>query len=113
MNNDLFVDKAILQLKLLKSAKLLDPSYESGGYICPICKKIFVGNEVKNLTQEDAPQDKLGGKRIALTCKDCNNTCGPGKAMKLTPIEDLDYWKEIEPIREIYKKFIAKNNINY
>ena len=48
-----------------------------GDYICPLCMQKFNEEEVKTiLTEEDVPQRSLGGKRIALTCKKCNNTCG-------------------------------------
>ena len=38
---------------------------------------VFNENEVMTiLTEEDVPQCSLGGKRIALTCRKCNSTCG-------------------------------------
>lgn len=43
-------------------------------YMCPLCMKSF--EDVTELTEEDVPQKSLGGKRITLTCKQCNNTCG-------------------------------------
>lgn len=42
--------------------------------MCPLCMKSF--EDVTELTEEDVPQKSLGGKRITLTCKQCNNTCG-------------------------------------
>jgi hypothetical protein len=50
-------------------------------YICPICLRQFSENHVQQsknnfLTLEDAPPDKLMGSKIALTCKECNSTCG-------------------------------------
>lgn len=46
-------------------------------YKCPLCMQSFSDDEVvKNLTEEDVPQASLGGKRIALTCRFCNSTCG-------------------------------------
>lgn len=46
-------------------------------YKCPLCMQSFSDDEVvKNLTEEDVPQASLGGKRIALTCRSCNSTCG-------------------------------------
>ena len=45
-------------------------------YICPLCMKSFSLDEVQLLTEEDVPQASLGGKRIALTCRTCNSTCG-------------------------------------
>ena len=55
-------------------------------YICPVCLNQFSESDLtadsKNmLTLEDSPPDSLGGKKVALTCRDCNNRCG----------HDLDY----------------------
>lgn len=48
-----------------------------GDYICPLCMRKFNEEEVKTiLTEEDVPQNSLGGERIALTCRKCNSTCG-------------------------------------
>ena len=43
-------------------------------YMCPLCMMPF--ENMTGLTEEDVPQKSLGGKRITLTCKRCNNTCG-------------------------------------
>ena len=45
-------------------------------YICPICLRKFSKEQISALSLEDAPQDSLGGHKIAITCKDCNNSCG-------------------------------------
>jgi hypothetical protein len=50
-------------------------------YICPICLNQFSNADLQiysanMLTSEDSPPDCLGGKKVALTCKDCNNRCG-------------------------------------
>lgn len=45
-------------------------------YICPICLQGFRKEDILKLSLEDAPQEKLGGSKIAITCKHCNNTCG-------------------------------------
>lgn len=46
-------------------------------YMCPLCMQSFSLEEVRTkLTEEDVPQASLGGKRIALTCRNCNSTCG-------------------------------------
>ncbi len=48
-----------------------------GDYVCPLCMQSFSQDDVRNvLTEEDVPQEKLGGSRIALTCRDCNSGCG-------------------------------------
>ncbi|RTQ52313.1 hypothetical protein EJV47_04635 [Hymenobacter gummosus] len=53
----------------------------SHGYICPLCFDVFFDKDlssvVKNpLTVEDIPPVSLGGKPIALTCKNCNSKSG-------------------------------------
>lgn len=50
-------------------------------YICPVCLNQFSESDLtadsKNmLTLEDSPPDSLGGKKVALTCKECNSRCG-------------------------------------
>lgn len=48
-----------------------------GDYLCPLCLKAYKEQDVRNvLTEEDVPLHSLGGKRIVLTCKNCNSTCG-------------------------------------
>ena len=43
-------------------------------YICPFCERVVT--EIDEISMEDAPQEALGGKKIALTCKECNNDFG-------------------------------------
>lgn len=76
-------DKFSNQLHLLKNEGILDIDLKfDKTYICPICVRQFDENDLfskpKNnfLTEEDAPPDKLGGNRIALTCKECNSKAG-------------------------------------
>lgn len=71
------------QLHLLKDEGILDLELKyDQTYICPLCLEQFsvediISDDTKNfLTEEDAPPDKLGGSRIALTCKRCNSTAG-------------------------------------
>lgn len=45
-------------------------------YICPFCLKSFSEETVNSLSLEDAPQESLGGSKVALTCKKCNNSFG-------------------------------------
>ena len=62
-----------LHLNIIRELNITDRTDE---YICPICMKGFSKNSIVKLSIEDAPQQALGGKKIAITCKDCNNTCG-------------------------------------
>jgi hypothetical protein len=71
------------QLHLLKENGLIEIELKyQKTFICPICLDQFqesdiVSSNVKNfLTEEDAPPAKLNGRRIALTCKECNSTAG-------------------------------------
>ena len=43
-------------------------------YLCPFCMRYITDPD--KISREDAPQDFLGGTKIALTCKDCNNKFG-------------------------------------
>lgn len=79
----LLFEKFSKQLHLLTDEGLIDIELKySQTYICPICLEQFsvddiISDDTKNyLTEEDAPPDKLGGSRIALTCKKCNSTAG-------------------------------------
>ena len=45
-------------------------------FICPICLKSFDISDYDNITREHVPPEKLGGRPLLLTCKDCNNICG-------------------------------------
>jgi len=51
---------------------------EVSNYICPICGNLFGRNCIKNkkLTAEDVPPISIGGKKLVLTCKKCNNDLG-------------------------------------
>jgi len=76
-------DKFSKQLHLLKENGLIDIELKyDKTYICPLCldqfqKTDLISDTSKNfLTEEDAPPEKLGGSRIALTCKKCNSSAG-------------------------------------
>lgn len=48
--------------------------YVQPRYMCPFCLRYFYDSTL--ISREDAPQDSLGGSKIALTCKECNNKYG-------------------------------------
>lgn len=92
------------QLHLLKDSGLINIELKfDKTYICPICLNQFdesdiISNQSKNfLTEEDAPPDKLNGKRIALTCKDCNSSAGHEidnhLINRIREIDDNNYYK--------------------
>ena len=45
-------------------------------YACPICLRGYTRSDLDQLTVEHVPQRSIGGKRLVLTCKSCNNTAG-------------------------------------
>ena len=63
-------------LQLLQTNGMADGL--TGDYICPLCLTSYTQQEVNTseVSEEHAPQKALGGHRIALTCKDCNNGAG-------------------------------------
>jgi hypothetical protein len=53
-------------------------------YYCPICGTPFIRDSLNQnvpnpLTLEDVPPQSLGGRKILLTCKNCNNNLGGTK----------------------------------
>lgn len=47
-------------------------------YVCPICLSSFGPSSIdeRTLTEEHVPPESVGGKRLVLTCKECNNKAG-------------------------------------
>ena len=73
MNRQLFGSNMLNNLKILNGFGVVDDAY----YKCPLCMSQFSDETaMRLLTEEDVPQAALGGKRIALTCRHCNSTCG-------------------------------------
>jgi len=71
------------QLLLLQANGMINyPFIYPDPYICPICLREFSEDHLNEdkyenfLTAEDAPPDSLGGTKVALTCRECNNSCG-------------------------------------
>lgn len=75
LNNDL-----TRHIELLNDNNILG---QQVNFVCPICFNSF-DNEIRSKTAEHVPQDSLGGKIIAITCKLCNNTCGTNIDSHLT-----------------------------
>ena len=50
----------------------------TGDYVCPLCFASYTQQVVSTnaISEEHAPQHALGGHKIALTCKKCNNGAG-------------------------------------
>lgn len=66
----MLVDLYKRQLSLLRELGCSVPKE----YYCPFCGRVI--NDLDEISMEDAPQEALGGKKIALTCKECNNNYG-------------------------------------
>ncbi len=109
--NKLF-DKFSNQLHLLKENGLIDIELKfSETYICPLCLAQFakgdlISDSSKNfLTEEDAPPAKLGGSRIALTCKKCNSRAGHQidnhLINRIREIDDSNFYKRSKQFRHL------------
>lgn len=76
MSKELF-NKGVNQLRILIENELIEMDDEyKDEYICPGTTRRFSENNINELSLEDAPQNALGGKKIALTSKSWNNECG-------------------------------------
>lgn len=53
-------------------------SIDQDCYCCPLCNRLFIPQAIEEgvLTLEHAPPEKVGGKPLALTCKECNSISG-------------------------------------
>lgn len=46
-------------------------------YVCPLCREPFSREQMEStISFEHAPPESVGGARVALTCRPCNNTAG-------------------------------------
>lgn len=67
------------------------PSY----YVCPLCLHGFTEEQAPALTREHVPPQALGGRRLVLTCPDCNNVAG----------HDVDsHAAELERVRDFFRR---------
>jgi hypothetical protein len=53
-------------------------SIDQDCYCCPLCQRLFIFQAIDEgvLTLEHAPPEKVGGRPLALTCKECNSISG-------------------------------------
>lgn len=99
-------NKYITHIELLRNANILTEI--DNDYICPICLRKFSKEQISALSLEDAPQDSLGGYKIAITCKDCNNSCGHNIDIHLVNfIKRLD---EIDFIKGSTRRIVIPDN---
>lgn len=71
---DTIYTKFITHIELLRNNDIVTETDDN--YICPICLRRFSKEQMMELSLEDAPQASLGGRKIAITCKNCNNSSG-------------------------------------
>lgn len=50
------------------------PTNGGGRYLCPLCLNWFT--DLADLSLEHAPPESVGGRHVAVTCRDCNSTAG-------------------------------------
>jgi hypothetical protein len=73
-----FNEGAVRFQKVLENVGARDLLPPDDYYACPCCLWIFPRRAVttRELTLEDVPPKKLGGRPLLLTCKECNNASG-------------------------------------
>jgi hypothetical protein len=57
-------------------------------YACPLCGQLFDDPMSPDLTLEHVPPRQLGGRRITLTCRDCNSTSGHNLDAQMQTLEE-------------------------
>ena len=70
------------------------------GYVCPLCSRPW--SSVEDVSFEHAPPRGLGGRTIALTCRECNSTSGFNLDAELHKAERIRKWDRgqlAEPLR--------------
>lgn len=60
-------------------------------YVCPLCIRAFTRNAVATrvLTTEHVPPESLGGRRLVLTCQDCNSRAGAEVDSQMLALEQI------------------------
>ena len=61
------------------------------GYVCPICRRWFAS--IEEVTFEHAPPRSVGGREVALTCRECNSDAGHGIDAELHKVQNLRDWQ--------------------
>lgn len=82
LTRKILFDKFVKHLDILRAHSVSRGEYiKSSHYICPICLRQFSETSLdvctpNMLTIEHSPPKEVGGKAVALTCKDCNSKAG-------------------------------------
>jgi len=94
-------------------------------YYCPICGLPFLReslnqNVTNPLTLEDVPPQKLGGKKIILTCKNCNNNLGGNKLdskliwdFKIRPFVERQPNSQIDAYYKLNERATTKGKLKF
>lgn len=61
-----------------------------GGYVCPLCLRVCT--TLEDVTFEHAPPASVGGRRVCLTCDECNSTAGHSLDAELSRAERTRSW---------------------
>ena len=68
------ISKTFFQIGAKSLSKYIEGDLQY--YLCPICMIAYDIEHLASLTLEHVPQKSIGGKRICLTCVNCNNQSG-------------------------------------
>lgn len=111
-------------LNLIKSldSVRVEPNVEDV-YLCPTCFRIFDESALNTeedlyLSWEDVPPKSIGGKKIILTCSECNNVSGSVIDWHLKEKEDLSDFLSVKPNLKRNVKFdfegkVINGNISF
>lgn len=61
-----------------------------GGYVCPLCLRVCT--TLEDVKFEHAPPASVGGRRVCLTCDECNSTGGHSLDAELSRAERTRSW---------------------
>ena len=71
----------------------------AGLYVCPLCIRGFDRQGLSQLTREDAPPKSLRGRKLALTCKDCNSSAGADLDSQMAAEDNFQRGWTTRPLR--------------
>lgn len=76
-------------------------------YACPICTMLFTEESLDDgsLTLDHAPPRSVGGRVVALTCKDCNSTAGYTVEREVRRLEDVKDFARAKVERPLHVRF--------
>ena len=112
------MSKASLYAKFNSHLQLLQTNGMANGltgdYVCPLCLASFTQQEVSTnaISEEHAPQKSLGGHKIALTCKGCNNGAGGEIDCHFdTLVKKIEFKEQVDGASQIGRFFDASGRL--